>query len=89
MKLKQVIEDISLIETRLIHYEKKFGVRSREFYQAITNGELDEYDALDDYRMEFIEWLSLYKSLGSLKESYQQLITRQPVAIQIRTALAA
>ncbi|MEZ4529190.1 MAG: hypothetical protein R2941_25030 [Desulfobacterales bacterium] len=89
MKLKQLIEDISLIEVRLITYEKKFGVRSREFYQAITSGELDEFDALDDYRMEFIEWLSLYKSLTGLKESYRQLIMRQPVAIQIKTALAA
>lgn len=58
MKLKQLIGDMSLIETQLINYEKKFGVRSPEFYQAITSGELDEFDDSDDYRMEFIEWLS-------------------------------
>ena len=89
MKLRQLIEDMSRIETLLINYEKKFGVRSPEFYQAITSGELDEFDDLDDYRMEFIEWLSFYKTLISLKESYRQLIMRQPVAVQIRTALAA
>ncbi len=89
MKLKQLIGDMSIIETQLINYEKKFGVRSPEFYQAITSGELDEFDDLDDYRMEFIEWLSFYKTLISLKESYRQLIMRQPVAVQIRTALAA
>ncbi len=65
------------------------GVKSPEFYQAITSGELDEFDALDDYRMEFIEWLSLYKTLMSLDESYRQLITRQPVAVQIKSVLAA
>jgi hypothetical protein len=81
MKLKQLIGDMSLIETQLINYEKKFGVRSPEFYQAITSGELDEFDDSDDYRMEFIEWLSFCKTLISLKESYRQLIMRQPVAI--------
>jgi len=31
-------------------------------------GELAEFDALDDYRMEFIEWLALYKTWLSFAE---------------------
>jgi len=89
MKLIELIEDMTRIETELMRYEKKFGVKSPEFYQAITSGELDEFDALDDYRMEFIEWLSMYKTWMSLEESYQQLITRQPIAVQIKSVLAA
>lgn len=46
MKLRQLIGDMSIIEAQLINYEKKFGVRSPEFYQAITSGEPDEFDAL-------------------------------------------
>lgn len=89
MKLKELIEDIAGIETELMRYEKKFGVKSPEFYKAVTSGELDKFDALDDFRMEFIEWLSLYKIRMSLDESYRQLITRQPVAVQIKSVLAA
>lgn len=89
MKLRQLIEDMSRIESHLINYEKKFGVRSKEFYQTITSGEPEEFDAPDDYRMEFIEWLSFCKTLINMKESYRQLIMRQPVTVQIKTALAA
>jgi len=35
--------------------------------------------------LEFIEWLSLYKMWLSLNEKYQQLVTRQPIAILIKT----
>jgi hypothetical protein len=89
MKLKELIQDMAKLETELRRFEEKFGVKSSEFYQAITTGELDEFDELDEYRMEFIEWLALYKTWLSLNEKYQQLITRQPVAIQIKTAIAA
>ncbi|MCP4352853.1 MAG: hypothetical protein GY795_45965 [Desulfobacterales bacterium] len=89
MRLKELIENMTLLETEFMRFEKKFGVKSYEFYQAITAGELDEFDTLDEYRMEFIEWLSLYKTWLSLDNSYRQLIKRQPVAIQIKTAVAA
>jgi len=48
---------------------------------------LEEFDALDEHRMEFIEWLALYKTWLSLDEKYHQLIARQPVALQIKTNL--
>lgn len=47
MKLTELVEDLTRIETELMRYEKKFGVKSPEFYQAITSRELDEFDALD------------------------------------------
>ncbi len=89
MKLKELIQDMTNLETEFSRFEQKFGVKSYEFYRAIIAGELDEFDELDEYRMEFIEWLALYKTWLSLDEKYQQLIARQPVAIQIKTAIAA
>ena len=89
MKLKELIQDMAKLETELRRFEERFGVKSNEFYRAITAGELNEFDELDEYRMEFIEWLALYKTWLSLDEKYQQLITRQPIAIQIKTAIAA
>jgi len=87
MKLAELIHDMSKLNVELSNFEQKFGVKSPEFYQAITAGELEEFDALDDYRLEFIEWLSLYKMWLSLNEKYQQLVTRQPIAISIKTTV--
>ncbi|HRJ41264.1 MAG TPA: hypothetical protein PL105_05280 [Caldilineaceae bacterium] len=45
---------------------------------------MEEFDALDDYRMEFIEWLGLYETWRSFIQKYRQLIDSQSVALQIR-----
>ncbi len=87
MTLVEIIHDMSQLNTNLNYFEEKFGVKSSDFYKAINAGELEEFDALDEYRLEFIEWLSLYKTWLSLHEKYQQLITRQPIAIQIKTTI--
>ncbi len=85
--LTTLITDINKLEVRLSHFETQFGVKSQEFYQAMMAGELEEFDALDDYRMVFINWLALYKTWMSLDEKYRQLIKRQPVAVQIKVNL--
>jgi hypothetical protein len=89
MELKTLLQDMGQLETELKRFETHFGVKSAEFHQAMTSGELEEFDALDEYRMEFIEWLALYKTWLSLDAKYQELIARQSVAVQIKTALAA
>ncbi len=50
----------------------------------MMRGDLEEFDALDDYRMEFIEWLGLYETWRSFIQKYRQLIDSQSVALQIR-----
>jgi len=85
--LSILVQDMSRLEAQLSSFETKFGVKSSDFSKAMLAGELDEFDALDDYRMEFIEWLALYKTWSSLNEKYHQLLTRQPVAIQIKANL--
>jgi hypothetical protein len=87
MRMKELIEDMSRLEMELHTFETKFGVKSADFYEAMTRGELEEFDALDEYRMEFIEWLALYKTWLSLNEKYHQLVTREPVALQIKANL--
>ena len=66
MELRELLSDMTLLDVELGRFEKKFGVKSNDFYQAITIGELDEFDALDEYRMEFVEWLALYKTWMSI-----------------------
>lgn len=87
MLLHKLLTDIHRLEVELGRFEGKFGVKSQDFYAAMTRGDLTEFDALDEYRMEFIEWLALYKTWLSLDEKYRQLISRQPIAIQIKSNL--
>jgi hypothetical protein len=78
---------MSRLETELHRFETQFGVRSPDFYEAMMRGDMEEFDALDEYRMEFVEWLALYKTWLSLNEKYHQLVEREPVALQIKTNL--
>jgi len=75
---------MSRLERELGRFETRFGVKSQDFYGAMMRGDLEEFDALDEYRMEFVEWLALYKTWLSLDERYRQLIVRQPVSLQIK-----
>jgi hypothetical protein len=85
--LTKLVRDLSKLEAELGRFETRFGVKSPEFYEAMVRGDLEEFDALDEYRMEFIEWLALYKTWLSLDEKYRQLIARQPVLLQIKANL--
>lgn len=85
--LNKLLNDMKRLEVSLSRFETRFGVKSHDFYTAIMGGELEDFDALDEYRMTFIEWLSLYKTWLSLDEKYHQLIARQPVALQIKANL--
>lgn len=87
MSLNELLKDMGRIEVELTRFEVKFGVKSQDFYAAMMRGDLEEFDALDEYRMEFVQWLSLYKTWLTLDEKYRQLIARQPVAIQIKANL--
>jgi hypothetical protein len=85
--LSKLVRDLNKLEAQLGHFETKYGVKSADFYGAMTRGDLEEFDALDEYRMEFIEWLALYKTWLSLDGKYHQLIDRQPVVLQIKANL--
>jgi len=87
MRMRELIADMSRLETGLHRFETRFGVKSQDFYDAMRQGELEEFDALDEYRIEFIEWLALYKTWLSLDEKYHQLVARGPMALQIKTNL--
>ncbi len=85
--MNELLRNISQLETELSHFETRFGVRSRDFNTAMMQGELEEFDALDEYRMDFIEWLALYKTWLSLDEKYRRLVACQPIALQIKAHL--
>ncbi len=85
--LNVLLKDILQLETDLSQFEARFGVKSQDFYDAMMRGDLEEFDALDNYRMVFIEWLALYETWLSFDNKYRQLVALQPVAIQIKANL--
>jgi len=85
--LNAILQDMGRLEAELSRFESRFGVKSQDFYAAMMHGDLEEFDALDEYRMQFVEWLALYKTWLSLNERYRQLMDRQPVALQIKANL--
>ncbi len=89
VKLRELIGDISAIEKQTSRFESKYGVLSHEFYRAFTDGELSEFDAYDEYRMEFIEWAALCKTRRKLEQAYRRLSVRQPAVARIRLQLQA
>jgi hypothetical protein len=71
--LSQLVKDLNSLEAELSQFETRFGVESWDFHAAMMGGDLDEFDALDDYRMDFIAWLALHKTWLSLDEKYLRL----------------
>ena len=86
-RLSELLADMNRLQAEFSRFETQFGVKSQDFYGAMMGGDLEEFDALDDYRMDFIQWLALYKTWMSLDLKYQQLVVRQPVALQIKANL--
>jgi hypothetical protein len=86
-RLSELLADMNKLQTEFSRFETQFGVKSQDFYRAMIGGDLDEFDALDEYRMDFIQWLALYKTWMSLDQKYQQLVARRPIALQIKTNL--
>ena len=85
--LTTLVQDMDRLEAQLRTFETRHGVKSQDFYPAIIRGDLAEFDELDEYRLDFIEWLALYKTWMSFDEKYRQLVRRQPVAMQIKANL--
>lgn len=88
-ELHELVNDIGTIEKQLRQFESKYGVLSDEFYQAFISGELSEFDAYDEYRMDFLKWAALYQTQQKLEEKYQRLSAGQPAAERLRLQLTA
>jgi hypothetical protein len=89
IELHGLVNDIGVIEKQMYGFESKYGVLSHEFFQAFSAGELSEFDAYDEYRMEFLEWAALYQARQKLEKEYRRLSARQPAAARIRLLLEA
>ncbi|MBC8264846.1 MAG: hypothetical protein H8E47_12060 [Anaerolineales bacterium] len=78
MNLRQILTDIHVLETELLNFERKYGVRSETFYAAYVNGEEPEDDS---WVLDFGEWASVYRTWLARQAEYRNEVQRlQPQA---------
>jgi hypothetical protein len=73
-----LILDLQGIEDRLREFERKYRLRSNEFYRLARAGRIEQ-------RLELIEWLGLYETLLADEDEYRELLEQrvEPVLIAL------
>lgn len=79
-----LILDMQGIEDHLREFERKYRLRSSEFYRLVQQGKIEQ-------RLELIEWLGLYETLLAREEEYRQLLNErvEPVLTAVNLPLPA
>jgi len=78
MNLREILVDIHALETELLAFERKYGIRSETFYAAYISGEEPEDDT---WVLDFGEWASVYRTWLACQAEYRNEIQRlQPRA---------
>ena len=62
MEVHELIIEMKLLERRMTLYEDKYDVLSEDFYAALMEGELAEYDAYDETRADFSRWKGIHET---------------------------
>jgi hypothetical protein len=80
MEIHELVVEMKLLERRLTLYEEKYGILSEDFYIALTSGKLEQFDAYDETRIDFVRWEGIYESWRRRKAAYKaQMETRDLV----------
>jgi len=75
-----LILDLQGIEDRLREFERKYRLRSNEFYRLVRAGRIAQ-------RLELIEWLGLYETFLARESEYRQLLEQrvEPVLMALNS----
>jgi len=74
MKIHELVIEMKLLERRFSLYEKKYGILSADFYDALVSGKLADYDAYDETRADFSRWKGIYETWQRRERAYAQQI---------------
>jgi len=84
MDIHELIVEMKLLERRLTLYEEKYGVLSEDFYNALMAGELEQYDAYDETRVDFSRWKGIYETWMRRKKTYRTQIQKRKLSESMR-----
>ena len=86
MFIRDLVTSMLKVETRLQIFERRYGLKSPQFYKLTEEGRLSDLDGRDDF-FEFLEWRGLYKLWLDCRDEYEQAINSTPDLLTvIRTA---
>ena len=84
MEIHELVVEMKLLERRMTLYEEKYGVLSKDFYEALMAGKLSDYDAFDETRVDFTRWKGVYETWLRRKAAYEEQINANDVAKTLR-----
>jgi hypothetical protein len=71
LSIQDILQDLHAAENKCQEFEKKYGIRSEFFFDAYSNGWLD-----DDGNPDFAEWSGFYKSKLDREKHYRSLFLK-------------
>lgn len=84
MELHELVIEMKLLERRLTLYEEKYGILSKDFYNALMTGKLERFDDYDETRTDFSRWKGIYETWQRRHQSYSAQIQQHEVADSLR-----
>ncbi|MEA3349767.1 MAG: hypothetical protein U9Q82_04015 [Chloroflexota bacterium] len=84
MKIHELVIEMKILERRLTLYEEKYGILSEDFYNAFIEGQLEQYDAFDETRIDFSRWKGIYETWSRRKQAYIKKIQKHDLVTSIR-----
>lgn len=73
MNIREILADIHALEEELLHFERRYGIRSETFYAAFASREEPEEDS---WVLDFGEWGSIYRTWLARQAEYRDEIQR-------------
>jgi hypothetical protein len=73
MTAQLLLADIHALESELLGFERKYGVRSEIFYPVFIAGNEPENEA---WMLDFVEWASVYRTWLTRQAGYRNEIDR-------------
>ncbi len=84
MELHELVIEMKLLERRLTLYEEKYGILSKDFYEALMSGKLAEYDEYDETRADFSRWKGIYETWLRRKKAYEAQLKQRDLSEVLR-----
>jgi hypothetical protein len=75
--LQEIIEDLHAAENKCQQFEKQYGLLSEYFFDAYSNGWLD-----DDGNLDFAEWAGYFKSKQDRLRRYRAFMLKESSVIR-------
>ncbi|MCK4446888.1 MAG: hypothetical protein KAW56_07385, partial [Candidatus Marinimicrobia bacterium] len=76
----ELVIEMKLLERKMTLYEEKYSILSEDFYNALISGNLSQYDAYDETRIDFSRWKGIYETWLRRKNDYTKQIQKSNVA---------